>query len=57
MRVQSFTYVEDKYDEVVEPWAATHLKEISLTEEDRYGSRSTKKILRKEGFYLMTPTF
>ena len=52
-----FTYVEDKYDEVVEPWVATHLSSISLKEEDRYGSRDTKKILRKEGLYLMIPTF
>lgn len=52
-----FTYVEDKYDEVVEPWVATHLGSISLKEEDRYGSRDTKKILRKEGLYLMIPTF
>lgn len=52
-----FTYVEDKHDEVVEPWVATHLKEISLKKEDWHGSRSEKKILRKEGFYLMTPTF
>lgn len=52
-----FTYVEDKYNEVVEPWVATHLSSISLKEEDRYGSRSEKKILRKEGFYLMLPTF
>lgn len=52
-----FTYVEDKHDEVVEPWVATHLSEISLEKEDWHGSRSEKKILRKEGFYLMTPTF
>lgn len=52
-----FTYVEDKYDEVVESWVATHLKEISLKEEVRYGSRDEKKILRKEGFYLMLPNF
>lgn len=52
-----FTYVEDKHDEVVEPWVATHLKEISLKEEDWHGSRSKKKILREEGLYLMTPTF
>jgi hypothetical protein len=52
-----FTYVEDKRNEVVEPWVATRLKEISLKKEDRYGSRDEKKILRKEGFYLMLPTF
>lgn len=52
-----FTYVEDKRNEVVEPWVATHLSSISLMEEDRYGSRDTKKILRKEGLYLMLPTF
>ena len=52
-----FTYVEDKYNEVVEPWVATHLSSITLMEEDRYGSRDTKKILRKEGLYLMIPTF
>lgn len=52
-----FTYVEDKYNEVVEPWVATHLSSITLREEDRYGSRDTKKILRKEGLYLMIPTF
>lgn len=52
-----FTYVEDKYNEVVEPWVATHLSSISLMEEDRYGSRNTKKILREEGLYLMIPTF
>ena len=52
-----FTYVEDKHDEVVEPWVATHLSSITLREEDRYGSRDTKKILRAEGLYLMIPTF
>ena len=52
-----FTYVEDKYNEVVEPWVATHLSSITLMEENRYGSRDTKKILRKEGLYLMIPTF
>lgn len=52
-----FTYVEDKYNEVVEPWVATHLSSITLMEEERYGSRDTKKILRKEGLYLMIPTF
>lgn len=52
-----FTYVEDKYNEVVEPWVATHLSSITLKEEERYGSRDTKKILRKEGLYLMIPTF
>lgn len=39
----------------MEPWVVTHLSSISLKEEDRYGSRDTKKILRKEGLYLMTP--
>lgn len=52
-----FTYVEDKRNEVVEPWVATHLSSISLMEEDRYRSRDTKKILREEGLYLMIPTF
>lgn len=52
-----FTYVEDKYNEVVEPWVATHLSSITLREEDRYGSRDTKKILREEGLYLMLPIF
>lgn len=52
-----FTYIEDKYDDVVEPWVATPLNEISIKDRNINSVRDRKQIFRKEGFYLMLPTF
>ena len=56
---QTFSYIPEQSEELIDPWTVTYLEEISYTEplhrSNTYGRRT--HILREEGLYFMLPCF